>query len=235
MDDYTSGSDSDFTKYWVDWFLGTKGNEYFCEIDDEYIVDRFNLTGLNNEVQYYQYAVDLMTDQFDQDCDDDLREQIDKSARHLYGLIHARYIITTRGLAKMLEKYKKYDFGRCPRVLCNNQALLPVGLTDTPRTKSVKLYCARCEDVYSPKSSRHVAIDGAYFGASFPHILFQVYPLLWPNKSQTLYEPRMFGFKVHEWAKLNRWRQGKREEQRKRLEVIQSSAASVTSSIMALE
>lgn len=44
-----------------------------------------------------------MTDVFDLDADDDLREQIEKSARHLYGLVHARYIVTTRGLAKMVR------------------------------------------------------------------------------------------------------------------------------------
>ena len=66
------------------------------------MTDRFNLTGLNTEVPYYQYALDLVTDVFDLDADDDLREQIEKSARHLYGLVHARYIVTTRGLAKMV-------------------------------------------------------------------------------------------------------------------------------------
>jgi hypothetical protein len=66
-------------------------------------MDRFNLTGLNTEVQYYQYALDLVTDVFDLDCEDDMREQIEKSARHLYGLVHARYIVTTRGLQKMVS------------------------------------------------------------------------------------------------------------------------------------
>lgn len=53
-------------------------------------------------MQYYQYALDLVTDVFDLDCDDEMRETIEKSARHLYGLVHARYIVTTRGLAKMV-------------------------------------------------------------------------------------------------------------------------------------
>lgn len=84
-------------------FISSRGNEYFCEIDEEYLTDRFNLTGLNTEVQYYQYALDMVTDLFDLDADEDLREQIEKSARHLYGLVHARYIVTTRGLAKMVH------------------------------------------------------------------------------------------------------------------------------------
>jgi hypothetical protein len=33
-----------------------------------------------------------------------MREQIEKTARHLYGLVHARYINSTRGLAKMVSQ-----------------------------------------------------------------------------------------------------------------------------------
>lgn len=216
-------------------FISARGHEYFCEIDEEYLTDRFNLTGLQQEVQYYQYALDLVTDVFDFECEDEVREQIEKSARHLYGLVHARYIITTRGLAKMvrpppptprfgywltphqLEKYKKCDFGRCPRVLCRSHPLLPLGLSDLAQQKSVKLYCAKCEDVYSPKSSRHASIDGAYFGASFPHILFQVYPGLIPPKSNERYTPKCFGFKTHAQAALVRWQEGEREKQDRRL------------------
>ncbi|KAI4242380.1 MAG: hypothetical protein LQ352_007251 [Teloschistes flavicans] len=101
MSDWTYTSESIDT--WQFWFISSRGNEYFCEIDEDYLTDRFNLTGLNADVQYYQYALDLVTDVFDLDCEDDMREQIEKSARHLYGLVHARYITTTRGLAKMVN------------------------------------------------------------------------------------------------------------------------------------
>ncbi|KAJ6151145.1 hypothetical protein N7470_007739 [Penicillium chermesinum] len=186
MEDFNSETDSDYTSYWRDWFVSSRGNEYFCEIDEDYLTDRFNLTGLNTEVPYYQYALDLVTDVFDLDADDDLREQIEKSARHLYGLVHARYIVTTRGLAKMLDKYKKCDFGKCPRVICDGHPLLPMGQSDLPSMSTVKLYCPKCEDIYNPKSSRHASIDGAYFGTSFHSILFQVYPALSPEKSSML-------------------------------------------------
>ncbi|PGH20814.1 casein kinase II subunit beta-2 [Polytolypa hystricis UAMH7299] len=202
------------------YFISSRGNEYFCEIDEEYLMDRFNLTGLNTEVQYYQYALDLVTDVFDLDADDDLREQIEKSARHLYGLVHARYVVTTRGLAKMLEKYKKADFGKCPRVLCDQHPLLPMGLSDLPGVKTVKLYCAKCEDIYNPKSSRHASVDGAYFGSSFHNILFQVYPALLPEKSIRRYEPKVFGFRVHAAAALARWQDRQREDMKARLKQV---------------
>ena len=84
-------------------FLGSRGNEYFCDIDEDYLTDRFNLTGLQSEVQYYHHSLELVTDILDLECDDEMREQIEKSARHLYGLVHARFIVTTRGLQKMVS------------------------------------------------------------------------------------------------------------------------------------
>ncbi|EMR09556.1 hypothetical protein PNEG_02143 [Pneumocystis murina B123] len=223
MEDLLSKSYSDCSKYWIDWFLGIKGNEFFCEIDEEYIQDKFNLTGINTEVQHYNYAIEMVTDVFDHDVNDDLRNQIEKSAQHLYGLIHARFILTTRGLQKMLEKYKKYDFGRCPRVLCNSQAVLPVGLSDIPYSSSVKLYCPKCEDIYTPKSSRHVTIDGAYFGTTFPHIMLQVYPYLIPHKSQERYVPRIFGFKVREYSIIHQHQDIYKKEQDIKLDTIREN------------
>ncbi|BGP14376.1 hypothetical protein JCM10213_004499 [Rhodosporidiobolus nylandii] len=245
MDDLSLSSSASYANSWISWFLASKGNEYFCEVDEEYIIDRFNLTGLNAEVQGYSAALDLILDTAaDEDLNDDQREQLESSARHLYGLIHARYVITSRGLSKMIEKYKKGDFGRCPRVLCYGQPLLPLGLSDLPFQKAVKLYCPRCEDLYSPKSSRHGSIDGAYFGSTFAHMLFMVYPGMIPSKSVPgagqgaggqaglgggglgaqaaakveRVRPRIFGFQVHEHAKLLRWQEKVRDEQIARLE-----------------
>ena len=101
--------------------------------------------------------------------------------------------------------------------MCDSQPLLPMGQSDVPNTSPVKLYCARCEDLYNPKSSRHAIIDGAYFGTSFHNILFQVYPAMLPPKSQKRYEPRVFGFKVHASAALARWQADQREQMKERL------------------
>lgn len=45
------------------------------------------------------------------------------------------------------------EFGKCPRVGCKNYQLLPVGLSDLPDQKKVKLYCAKCGEIYTPRVS----------------------------------------------------------------------------------
>jgi len=91
----------------------------------------------------------------------------------LYGLIHARFIISSRGLQMMRAKYLNGVFGACPRVLCDRQLVLPVGMSEDLSISRVKVYCPKCEEVYVPRI-KFVDIDGAYFGCSFPHIFFQV-------------------------------------------------------------
>ncbi|KAG7193482.1 casein kinase 2 regulatory subunit [Scheffersomyces spartinae] len=209
-DQYVTDTSTDITEYWIDLFLGIKGNEYFCDIDDDYIRDRFNLTGLAQEVSHLSLLVDLITDAIDMDNDDrsdENRKNTEHDARVLYGLIHARYILTLRGLTKMFDKFRTGDFGFCPRVNCELHPLLPVGLSDQPRVASVKLYCAKCEDFYNPKSNRHAVVDGAYFGRSFPAMFLLNYQQAIPVHSKQTYVPRLFGFKLHEYSKLDRWRQ----------------------------
>ena len=57
-----------------------------------------------------------------------------------------------------VEKYRNYDFGMCPRVHCGKQRCLPVGESDTPRSRTVKIYCPKCEDIYAPESRHQESI-----------------------------------------------------------------------------
>eukprot|EP00183_Erythrolobus_madagascarensis_P005248 CAMPEP_0185856450 /NCGR_PEP_ID=MMETSP1354-20130828/29003_1 /TAXON_ID=708628 /ORGANISM="Erythrolobus madagascarensis, Strain CCMP3276" /LENGTH=397 /DNA_ID=CAMNT_0028558701 /DNA_START=25 /DNA_END=1218 /DNA_ORIENTATION=+ len=184
---------------WISWFCSLKGNEFFCEVDDDFIQDDFNLTGLSSQVTYYNYALDTILDVDipDGELDDRQQELVEVSAETLYGLIHARYILTARGMHAMLSKFNEGAYGRCPRVYCAGQPVLPVGQSDLPRLSTVKIFCPMCWDLFFPRSRHHNTLDGAYWGTSFPHLFLQTYPYLVPKRSSEQYVPRIFGFKIH--------------------------------------
>ena len=194
-------SDDDST--WISWFCSLKGNEFFVEVDEKWIEDDFNLSQLSSHVPYYDYALDLILDvesPNDEILTEEQHEMIESAAEMLYGLIHQRYILTNKGLQAMLEKFTNIDFGRCPRVCCNGQPVLPVGQSDQARTSTVKVYCPRCKDIYFPWSKYQGNIDGAYFGTTFPHLFMMTFNHLQPSKPQQEYVPKIFGFKVNEAA-----------------------------------
>lgn len=202
-EDVSGGSEEDAGS-WISWFCQLKGNEFFCEVDEDYIQDDFNLSGLSNQVPYYDYALDMILDAETPQSEvftEEQHELVESAAEMLYGLVHVRYILTTRGMQAMLEKFKGCEFGRCPRVLCQGQPCLPVGTSDVPRQTTVKVFCPRCEDVYFPRSKYQGNIDGAFFGTTFPHLFLLTYPQLRPQRTPDVqYVPKVFGFKLHPTA-----------------------------------
>ncbi|KAH7278436.1 hypothetical protein KP509_38G040800 [Ceratopteris richardii] len=178
-----SRSDADDTS-WISCFCGFRGNEFFCEVDDEYIQDDFNLSGLSSQVPYYEYALHLIVDAESPGVDM-LTEEHNE----------------IKGLNAMLEKYQNMNFGRCARGYCGGQPCPPMVHSDIPRTAIVKVYCPKCEDIYYPTSRYQGNIDGAYFGTTFPHLFLMSYPYMKPAKPTVSYVPRIFGFKIHKNAK----------------------------------
>lgn len=189
---------------WIPWFCALKGHELLAEVEEEYVRDNFNLYGLRGRFQFYDHALDMILSSEAPD-DDDLVDseflEIYRDATDLYGLIHARYIVSPRGLQVMREKYLKGTFGTCPRVLCDRQQVLPIGMSEDLRAAQVKVFCPKCEQVYSPKS-KYKELDGAYFGMSFPQIFLQSYPSMMPLEAPRPFIPRVFGFKLHKQKSL---------------------------------
>merc|ERR1712066_23285 len=127
--------------------------------------------------------------------------EIYRDATDLFTLIHARFIVSPRGLQVMREKFLKSTFGTCPRVHCDRQHVLPVGQSEELRVAKVKIFCPKCEQVYSPKS-KFKDLDAAAFGTSFPQIFLQSYPSLVPLEPPRPFVPRVFGFKLHKQKSL---------------------------------
>ena len=47
---------------WIQWFVNMRGNEFFCAVDEDFVRDDFNLTGLSPAVPLYDYALDMILD-----------------------------------------------------------------------------------------------------------------------------------------------------------------------------
>jgi casein kinase II subunit beta len=210
-DEGTSSTGSESLS-WIAWFCSLPGHDYFCEVAEDYIEDDFNMTGLSSMISLYkealEFVLDLEPEEDDYGLDAADRGAVEQDAEILYGLVHQRFITSRVGLASMAEKYEMAQFGRCPRILCTQTPVLPVGISDVPEVESVKLFCPQCLDIYNPPSSRYNTIDGAYFGTTFPHLLFMTFPELLPESAGYVYDPRIFGFKVSERSKTGprmRW------------------------------
>jgi len=112
------GDDDEEEASWVRWFCALRGNEFFAEVDEDYLEDDFNLAGLAAQVPYYDYALDMLLDHA---LPDDLvlteqqSEALENAAERLYGLAHARFAVTARGLQAVMDKFRQCEFGRCPR------------------------------------------------------------------------------------------------------------------------
>jgi casein kinase II subunit beta len=94
----------------------------FCEVERSYIEDGFNLYGLRACVSNFSDCLDLILDRIGPDDDSD-DSHLTQSACTLYGLIHARYIITAHGLDAMYNKVRTDPQCCCVVILVRCTAL----------------------------------------------------------------------------------------------------------------
>ena len=189
---------------WIHWFCKLKGNEYFVEVDENFIKKEENLEGIKTKNFLKIILSEKNTKDFD--LTKELLEEL-QDIREIYGYIHKRFINTPEGLGLMREKFINGVFGYCPRMLCNKQVVLPVGLSEDMRYSQVKVFCPLCQEVYKPRdifygySDKKIIKfdlpDGVFFGTSFPQTFLMHFPDLDPRINAPLrYIPKLYGFKI---------------------------------------
>ena len=189
---------------WIHWFCKLKGNEYFVEVDEDFIKKEENLEGIDVKNYIKVILSERKTKDFNltQELLRDLQE-----IRDVYGFIHKRFINTPEGLGLIREKFINGIFGYCPRMLCNKQVMLPVGLSEDIRYSQVKVFCPLCQEVYKPRdifygySDKKIIKfdlpDGVFFGTSFPQSFLMHFPDLDPRINNTMkYIPKLYGFRI---------------------------------------
>lgn len=184
-------------KSWVSIYCSRPGNSFFCQVSKQFMQDNFNLYDLKTHFESekaYKDALSMLLDEAS------IRKNITSSrllnAEFLYGLIHARYILSLQGLDAMRRKYLEGDFGECPRHGCEEQPVLPIGLAQEVGVQCVKVFCAKCRHVYSCPD---ISLDSAFFGPTFPHLFYMTFTSLVPEctTDEASFVPRVFGFKIH--------------------------------------
>eukprot|EP00921_Rhytidocystis_pertsovi_P013551 GHVQ01021953.1.p1 GENE.GHVQ01021953.1~~GHVQ01021953.1.p1 ORF type:complete len:180 (+),score=21.20 GHVQ01021953.1:331-870(+) len=153
-EDLSEVSDDQYEeKTWIEWFCS--GHEFFSEVEEDFIRDDFNLTGLSH-LSMYDKALDMILDNDeDEPCCDSELEGLDMASSQLYGLIHARFIVTTRGLQMTQQKFATGVYGVCPNMFCGGQHVLPIGVSDHPNLYFCNIFCPKC------RVSKHELWEGS--------------------------------------------------------------------------
>lgn len=148
------------------YYLDKSSKSWMIEIYDDYLQSQVSYYGLQEYVHYYKHATYAIKGRnFDiSDLETSKKRKLIDGCKTLYGLLHCRFINTDDGVYEMNAKYERGLFGRCPRINCEGEKLLPIGLTNVPGIDTVKTFCPRCHDVYETSEK----YDAAFFGPDFP-------------------------------------------------------------------
>ena len=53
-DSFDTSSSSSDSQCWIDRFCSMEGNEYFCQVDEDFLMDKFNFTQLNKIPDFHK-------------------------------------------------------------------------------------------------------------------------------------------------------------------------------------
>ena len=180
---------------YVDYILRQPQSKYFVKVDMDYLTKngehvRKSYNFLNFE-ESYAALFKKQSEAINLNPDILLQSYI------VYGLIHAKFLMTEAGQTKMIEKFKKQEFPSCPRVLCNHFTCFPYGSSAILGEQPMKLFCPNCTDIYLRTNNESLNIDGAFFGPFWIHTLMRRHPEIVNSQPPETYVPRIYGFRIY--------------------------------------
>lgn len=181
---------------WRTWLLTQDIGRYFVEIDDSFLSDPFNWYGLPQKVAHFHLALELIRSRYIEPSayPVDWPATLNDHAATLYGVLHARYLMTREGRVRMRQKYEICDFERCPRTLCRGIKCIPMGICDSVGKAGMKLFCPNCHEMYEARKT--AAVDGAFFGTSWVYPFLKQYSEIVPEGPPEKFVPKLFGYRV---------------------------------------
>ena len=122
---------------------------------------------------------------------------LETATQMLYGLVHARFLQTNRGIQALYDKYIAGIYGLCWNETCESEKkyVLPIG-SDVLGQSAANVYCPSCGECYIPRNPKLQQLDGAYFGSSAAHMLVLQHSNTILNGVTSPYIPVLGGFRI---------------------------------------
>lgn len=185
------------TQRWIDSYLSSAKGKILAKIDEEFIENTFNITGLKPKIKYFTPAYELIKRNTTVSAHGKIdQKRIEADSELLYGLIHARFLLTKNGMQQMYEKYQKKLFQECPRVYCKDVQCIPYGISEEIGVEKIKMFCPSCQDIYEVEDNDIKDLDGSCYGPSWVHMFLQKYPSIIPKEPPKVYVPKIYGYLV---------------------------------------
>lgn len=174
---------------WILNFMALKENRYLEIIEDSFLRDKFNLTGLSEKLLDFENSYSNILHSTNSD--------ITTNEESTYLMIHQRYVFSRIGADSVLGRVMNKDYGTCQRYGCENISLIPSGLSCDYGIHKTMVYCYSCKNLFIPKGCLR-NIDGCAWGKGYANFLILTFPENFPKKKNFIYQPRLFGFRIGE-------------------------------------
>ncbi|KAH0791363.1 Casein kinase II regulatory subunit family protein [Histomonas meleagridis] len=177
---------------------------WLVEVDLCFITSPKIVNAIVGDKMLFKAAMEIITDRHNNKNFWDIKNPnflenlrtINLEAIRIYSLIHAKFIVTNKGLKLMKKKINSGIYGKCPRFLCKGNNLIPFGKSSEPEQNQVELYCTSCNDGYRCEDKKGSKLDGSFFGPKFPKAYIRKYRTQKQNSCENI-KPTIYGFRLY--------------------------------------